>query len=53
MRAYLLETYQNITDRELSIKNNEEIFKKIFFSLAVFHANIQDRRKYGALGWNV
>lgn len=31
----------------------EEVYKKMIFSLSMFHAIIQDRRKYGSLGWNI
>lgn len=38
-------------DYEDCVKPKE--FKKLFFALAFFHAAILERRKYGALGWNI
>jgi dynein heavy chain len=52
IRANLKGTYQNLTENDL-ISTKPSQFKKLVFSLAFFHSIILERRKFGALGWNI
>lgn len=40
------------TDRYEGCSKARE-YKKLVFALAYFHAAILERRKYGAVGWNI
>jgi len=31
---------------------NPEVFKKLLFSVTLFHALLKDRKKFGPIGWN-
>jgi dynein heavy chain len=53
LRANLLRSYQNLDDRELNNCKQPEVFKKLLFGFCIFHAIIQERRKFGPIGWNV
>lgn len=53
LRSNLLRTYKNMTEPELVDCQKPDTFKKLFFGFALFHAVIQDRRKFGPIGWNI
>eukprot|EP01065_Artemidia_motanka_P041378 TRINITY_DN5358_c0_g3_i1.p1 TRINITY_DN5358_c0_g3~~TRINITY_DN5358_c0_g3_i1.p1 ORF type:complete len:4876 (+),score=1837.91 TRINITY_DN5358_c0_g3_i1:119-14629(+) len=45
-------TYQKVTD-EILDECPHNALRPLVFTLAYFHAVVQERRKYGKLGWNV
>ena len=52
IKANMIRAYSSISEKNLEIKNKPE-WKSIIFILSMFHAVIQERFKYGPLGWNV
>jgi dynein heavy chain len=52
IKAHLTQTYLNFSDAFLESSSKPQQCKKLMFSLALFHAVIVDRNKFGSLGWN-
>jgi dynein heavy chain len=53
MRANLKRSYGNLTQEYLEDCLKPDIWRKLLFGLAFFHAVVQERRKFGPLGWNI
>jgi dynein heavy chain len=53
IKANLMRTYATFTEDFLSGCEKPREWKKLLFSLCFFHAVIQERRKFGPLGWNI
>ncbi|KAK9823491.1 hypothetical protein WJX72_003121 [[Myrmecia] bisecta] len=53
VKANVQRTYNNMTARPFeSCASKPAAWKKLLFSLSFFHAVVQERGKFGALGWN-
>ncbi|KAI9224346.1 dynein heavy chain and region D6 of dynein motor-domain-containing protein [Blastocladiella britannica] len=53
IKANLLRTYASFSDEFLDDCTKPQEWKKLLFSLSLFHAIVQERRKFGPLGWNI
>eukprot|EP00792_Barthelona_sp_PAP020_P009040 TRINITY_DN3265_c0_g4_i2.p1 TRINITY_DN3265_c0_g4~~TRINITY_DN3265_c0_g4_i2.p1 ORF type:complete len:4140 (+),score=1212.96 TRINITY_DN3265_c0_g4_i2:30-12449(+) len=53
IRANLLRSYNSYESQFLQHPDKPNEFKKLLYSLSLFHAIVQERRKFGALGWNI
>jgi dynein heavy chain len=53
LRANMLRSYFKLTDKYLDSSNKTPSFKKLVFGCVFFHAIIQERKKFGPVGWNI
>ncbi|GAX80571.1 hypothetical protein CEUSTIGMA_g8008.t1 [Chlamydomonas eustigma] len=53
LKSNLTRQYNRFTDQYLNASSKPDAWKKLVFGLCLFHAVIQDRRKFGPLGWNI
>ena len=53
LRSNLLQSYSTIDDKALEDCSKPEAYKTLYFGFCFFHAIVQDRRKFGPIGWNI
>jgi len=53
MRANLKRSWANLSQDYLDASSKPEQWRKLLFSFSFFHAVVQERRKFGPLGWNI
>lgn len=53
LKANLKGTFNEVTAEDYDSCTKPREYKKLLFALAYFHAVILERRKYGAIGWNI
>lgn len=53
IKSNVLKTFNELSTEKLSSCSKQMPWRKLVFSLSFFHAVIQERRKFGPLGWNI
>lgn len=53
LKANLKRSYNEITEESFKDCTKFDEWKKLLFGICFFHAVVQERRKYGALGFNI
>jgi dynein heavy chain len=53
MKANLKRSWLNLSQDFIEDCTKPEVWRKLLFAFSFFHANIQERRKFGPLGWNI
>jgi dynein heavy chain, axonemal len=53
LRANLMKSFQEMSPESFENAKKPREWQKLVFGLCFFHAIIQERRKFGPLGWNI
>jgi len=53
LRANLLRSYSSFSNKMFEQSNKPIVYKTLLFGFCFFHAVVQDRRKFGPIGWNI
>lgn len=53
LKANMKRIYAELGPRQMEHPDNTPSYRKLLFSLSFFHSLVQERRKFGPLGFNI
>lgn len=53
LRQNVLSTYSALDEAEFESCSKPDVYKRLLWGFCFFHAIVQDRRKFGPIGWNI
>ncbi|KAL4466850.1 hypothetical protein ABPG74_010447 [Tetrahymena malaccensis] len=53
IKSNIQKSYAELSEERFESCTKEKPWKKLLYSISFFHAIIQERRKFGPLGWNI
>jgi dynein heavy chain, axonemal len=53
LRAGMLRSYNTIVDQDRFERLDVPLWRQLIFAMCFLHSSVQERRKFGSLGWNV
>lgn len=53
LKSNMLKSFMDLTNERMAISHQQDNYFKLTFALSLFHALIQERRKFGPIGWNI
>jgi len=53
LKQNVLATFEALDESQFAGCTKPDIYKRLLFGFCFFHAIVQDRRKFGPIGWNI